>query len=73
MYLWEWVNLLMNYNNLIKSIEKISSDKGLNMSQKRIVVSTSGIPKMIKKLADEDLRVNLHYLFTLQLRKLEIL
>ena len=50
---------LMNYNNLIKSIEKISSDKGLNMSQKRIVVSTSGIPKMIKKLADENLKVNL--------------
>jgi len=50
---------LMNYNNLVKSIEKISSDKGLNISQKRIVVSTSGIPKMIKKLADEDLKVNL--------------
>ena len=49
----------MNYNNLVKSIEKISSDKGLNISQKRIVVSTSGIPKMIKKLADEDLKVNL--------------
>tara|TARA_B100000902_G_scaffold298401_1_gene285705 strand:+ start:101 stop:1129 length:1029 start_codon:yes stop_codon:yes gene_type:complete len=50
---------LMNYNNLIRSIEKISSDKGLNISQKRIVVSTSGIPKMIKKLADENLKVNL--------------
>ena len=50
---------LMNYNNLVKSIEKISSDKGLNISQKRIVVSTSGIPKMIKKLADENLNVNL--------------
>tara|TARA_B100000575_G_scaffold83496_1_gene65724 strand:+ start:2900 stop:3928 length:1029 start_codon:yes stop_codon:yes gene_type:complete len=50
---------LMNYNNLIKSIEKISSDKGLKISQKRIVVSTSGIPKMIKKLADENLKVNL--------------
>ena len=50
---------LMNYNNLIESIEKISSDKGLNISQKRIVVSTSGIPKMIKKLADETLKVNL--------------
>ena len=45
---------LMNYNNLVKSIEKISSDRGLNISQKRIVVSTSGIPKMIKKLADEN-------------------
>ncbi|MBL6681315.1 MAG: 23S rRNA (adenine(2503)-C(2))-methyltransferase RlmN [Flavobacteriaceae bacterium] len=50
---------LMNYNNLVKSIEKISSDKGLNISQKRIVVSTSGIPKMIKKLANENLKVNL--------------
>ena len=50
---------LMNYKNLIESIKKISSDKGLNMSQKRIVVSTSGIPKMIKKLADENLKVNL--------------
>ena len=50
---------LMNYNNLVKSIEMISSDKGLNISQKRIVVSTSGIPKMIKKLADENLKVNL--------------
>ena len=50
---------LMNYNNLIESIEKISSDKGLNISQKRIVVSTSGIPKMIKKLADQNLKVNL--------------
>ena len=49
----------MNYNNIIKSIEKISSNKGLNMSQKRIVISTSGIPKMIKKLADENLKVNL--------------
>ncbi len=50
---------LMNYKNLIKSLEKISSDRGLNISQKRIVISTSGIPKMIKKLADENLKVNL--------------
>ena len=50
---------LMNYNNVLKSIEKISSKSGLGMSQKRIVVSTSGIPKMIKKLADENLKVNL--------------
>ena len=50
---------LMNYNNLIKAIHLISSKKGLGISQKRIVVSTSGIPKMIKKLADESLKVNL--------------
>ena len=50
---------LMNYNNLIKSIDLICSKKGLGISQKRIVVSTSGIPKMIKKLSDESLKVNL--------------
>ena len=50
---------LMNYNNVLKSIDKITSEEGLGMSPKRITVSTSGIPKMIKKLADEDLRVNL--------------
>jgi len=50
---------LMNYNNLIKSIDLICSKKGLGISQKRVVVSTSGIPKMIKKLSDESLKVNL--------------
>ena len=39
---------LMNYNNVLKSIEKITSPEGLGMSPKRITVSTSGIPKMIK-------------------------
>ncbi len=55
---------LMNYNNVLKSIEKISSKSGLGMSQKRIVVSTSGVPKMIKKIADQGakfkLAVSLH-------------
>jgi len=40
---------LMNYNNVLKAIEKITSPTGLGMSPKRIVVSTSGVPKMIKK------------------------
>ena len=40
---------LMNYNNVIKAIDKITSDEGLGMSPKRITVSTSGVPKMIKK------------------------
>tara|TARA_B100001113_G_scaffold140777_1_gene115326 strand:+ start:993 stop:2030 length:1038 start_codon:yes stop_codon:yes gene_type:complete len=43
---------LMNYKNVLKSIEKITSKSGLGISQKRIVVSTSGVPKMIKKIAD---------------------
>jgi 23S rRNA (adenine2503-C2)-methyltransferase len=50
---------LMNYNNVLKSIEKITSPEGLGMSPKRITVSTSGIPKMIKKLADDEVKFNL--------------
>jgi len=50
---------LMNYNNVLKSIEKITSDEGLGMSPKRITVSTSGVPKMIKKMADDGVKFNL--------------
>ena len=50
---------LMNHNNVLKSIEKITSKSGLGMSQKRIVVSTSGVPKMIKKIADEGVKFKL--------------
>jgi len=50
---------LMNYINVIKSIDMITSDEGLGMSPKRITVSTSGLPKMIKKLADDDVKFNL--------------
>lgn len=50
---------LMNYNNVIKSIEKITSPEGLGMSPKRITLSTSGVPKMIKKMADDEVKFNL--------------
>ena len=50
---------LLNYENLLKSIELVSSKTGLSMSSKRITVSTAGIAKMIKKLADDDVRFNL--------------
>ena len=50
---------LMNYNNVLKSIEKITSTSGLGMSQKRIVVSTSGVPKIIKKIADKEVKFKL--------------
>lgn len=50
---------LMNYNNVLKSIEKITSPEGLGMSSKRITLSTSGVPKMIKKMADEEVKFNL--------------
>ena len=50
---------LLNYDNLIKSINLISSKDGLSMSPKRITVSTAGIAKMIKKLADDEVKFNL--------------
>ena len=50
---------LMNYNNVLKAIDKITSPEGLGMSPKRITVSTSGLPKMIKRLADDKVKFNL--------------
>tara|TARA_B100001173_G_scaffold131845_2_gene114425 strand:- start:4517 stop:5554 length:1038 start_codon:yes stop_codon:yes gene_type:complete len=50
---------LMNYKNVVKSINKISSKSGLGMSPKRIVVSTSGVPKMIRKIADDNVKFKL--------------
>jgi 23S rRNA (adenine2503-C2)-methyltransferase len=50
---------LLAYGNVLESIEKITSPDGLGMSPKRITVSTAGIAKMIKKLADDDVRFNL--------------
>ena len=50
---------LLNYSNVLRSIEHICSEEGLNMSPKRITVSTAGIAKMIKKLADDQVKFNL--------------
>jgi 23S rRNA (adenine2503-C2)-methyltransferase len=50
---------LMNYNNVLKAIAMITSNEGLGMSPKRITVSTSGVPKMIKKLADDEVKFKL--------------
>ena len=50
---------LMNYNNVLKAIDIITSPEGLGMSPKRITVSTSGVPNIIKKMADEEVRFNL--------------
>ena len=50
---------LLNYKNVIGSIRKITSPDGLGMSPRRITLSTVGISKMIYKLAEEGLKVNL--------------
>lgn len=50
---------LLNYKNVLESVEKITSEDGLNMAAKRITVSTAGIAKMIKKLGDDNVKFNL--------------
>ncbi|MBL7853486.1 MAG: 23S rRNA (adenine(2503)-C(2))-methyltransferase RlmN [Cyclobacteriaceae bacterium] len=50
---------LLNYANVIEAIDKITSPKGLNMAAKRITVSTVGIAKMIRKMADDEVKFNL--------------
>ncbi len=50
---------LLNYSSVLDAIRKITEDKGLGMSPRRITVSTSGIPKLIEKLADENVKVKL--------------
>lgn len=50
---------LLNYANVLKSVERITAEDGLNMSPKRITVSTAGIAKMIKKLGDDKVKFNL--------------
>ncbi|MBK6545313.1 MAG: 23S rRNA (adenine(2503)-C(2))-methyltransferase RlmN [Saprospiraceae bacterium] len=50
---------LLNYKNVLHSIERLTSGKGPNLAPKRITISTAGIAKMIKKLADDQSKVNL--------------
>jgi len=50
---------LLNYKNVIRSIHFITSEEGLQMSYKRVTLSTSGISKMIRRLADDKVKVNL--------------
>ncbi len=50
---------LLNYKNVLKAIEKISSPDGLGMSPRRVTVSTAGVAKMIKQLGDDKVRFKL--------------
>jgi 23S rRNA (adenine2503-C2)-methyltransferase len=50
---------LLNYANVLLGIEHITSEGGLNMSPKRVTLSTAGIAKMITKLADDQVKFNL--------------
>ncbi len=50
---------LLNYANVLAGIGHITSELGLNISPKRITLSTAGIAKMIRKLADDGVKFNL--------------
>ena len=50
---------LLNYKNVLKAIEKITSEEGLAMSPRRITVSTAGVAKMIRQLGDDKVKFKL--------------
>ncbi|GAB3793357.1 23S rRNA (adenine(2503)-C(2))-methyltransferase RlmN [Spirosoma humi] len=50
---------LLNYKNVLESVDRITSPEGLGMSPKRITVSTAGIAKMIRQLGDDEVKFNL--------------
>tara|TARA_B100001109_G_scaffold255824_1_gene261249 strand:- start:15208 stop:16266 length:1059 start_codon:yes stop_codon:yes gene_type:complete len=50
---------LLNYSQMLKSIDRITAEDGLGMSPKRITVSTAGIAKLIKRLGDDEVKFNL--------------
>jgi 23S rRNA (adenine2503-C2)-methyltransferase len=50
---------LLNYKNVLRSIDIITGPDGMGMSPRRITVSTSGIARMIKKLGDDAVRFKL--------------
>ena len=50
---------LLNYKNVMKAIERITSPDGMAMSPKRITVSTAGVAKQIRQLGDDKVRFKL--------------
>ena len=50
---------LDNYENLVRFVKLLSDEKGLNISQRNITVSTCGLVPMMKKLAEEKLQITL--------------
>jgi len=54
---------LLNYEQVKQSVEKITSEDGLGISPQRITISSVGIPKMIGKMADDN--VKFHFALSL--------
>jgi 23S rRNA (adenine2503-C2)-methyltransferase len=55
---------LANFDNLIAALDRICSPEGLNLGQRRVTISTVGLPEKMRKLAALDrqyhLAVSLH-------------
>ena len=63
---------LLNYKNVLKAIERITSNDGMAMSAKRITVSTAGVAKMIRQLGDDSVKFNLALSLMLPMMKKEM-
>ena len=50
---------LANFDQVVRAIRTINADWGMNIGARKITVSTVGVPKGIRKLADEGLQLNL--------------
>jgi len=50
---------LLNYKNVLKAIERITSPDALAMSPRRITVSTAGVAKQIRQLGDDKVKFKL--------------
>lgn len=50
---------LENYDNVMKFIDLINSDYGLNIGQRHITLSTCGIVPKIRELADKNMQITL--------------
>lgn len=50
---------LDNYDNILKFLSNVNDEAGLNLGLRHITLSTCGLTDKIKKLADENLPINL--------------
>lgn len=50
---------LLNYREVMRSVDLLTNENALGISPRRITVSTAGIAKMIRQLGDDQVRFNL--------------
>jgi 23S rRNA (adenine2503-C2)-methyltransferase len=50
---------LANYDNVLRAVRTINASWGPNIGARKITISTVGLPKQIRRLADEGMQLNL--------------